>query len=76
MITAGYSYLFYLSMSLGEKSQLKEWEGGVGKGKVQGEKVSTRFFSRAARKDAGQPGKKGEVGGVTGGRWWESSLCM
>ena len=32
-------------MSLGgEKNQLKEWEGGVGKGKGQGEKVSTRFY--------------------------------
>ena len=57
-------------MSLGgEKNQLKEWEGGVGKGKVQGEKVSPRFFSRAARKMSGNPGKKERFGGVLGGRW-------
>ena len=55
-------------MSLGEE----EAKGMKGKGGVERveakEKVSTRFFLRAARKMPGNPGKKGRVGGVSGGR--------
>ena len=40
----------------------------VWKGERPKEKVLTRFFSRAARKMPGNPGKKVEVGGVSGGR--------
>ena len=59
----------YLSVSLGEKKiSIKGMEGGVGKGKGQGEKVSTCFFSRAAWKMPGNPGKKERFGGVTRGR--------
>ena len=61
---------------MGKKSQFKEWEGGVGEGKGQGEKVSIRFFSWAAPKDAGQPGKKRKVWRGLGRQGRRSSLCM
>ena len=55
--------LSYLSMSLGkEEAKGMKWKGGVERVEAK-EKVSTRFFLRAARKMPGNPGKKEELEG-------------